>query len=176
MNMKLIILVVGFALASVAYSVDIQDVYNACGPGNGYDKYLDLDPAVSYEGRLVVDSGMKSAIVGNGASVNLGPYGYLYAEGENTVLDVDHLVIYGNDRAPGIYYEAYSMGTVDSCTVDGCQFGVLAWIDTVVTIRNCIFTNSTEYGVGQYEGAKTTISYCDVWGSTIDSYGEFCPD
>jgi len=172
----LIILGLVVFIPSYVIAGNLQDLYNACGPANGYDKYLELDPMVDYEGRLTVDSGVMTAIKGNGAQVDLGPYGYIFAEGEDTVLDIDHVVIYGNDGAPGIYYEAASTGTVDSCTVDGCQSGVLAWIDTVVSIKNSVFTNSTEYGIAKYDSAKTTITYCDVWNNGIYDFGEFCAD
>ena len=156
----------------------LQDAYDACGPGNDYDKYLELDPHGSYTGGLTVDSGLKSCIVGNYAKVSLYGYDSILARYSDTRLDISNLVIYGDRKnTEGICYHFSSTGIVNFCTVYGHETGVSIWgAGDVVTIKNSIISGNRWFGITWNEVDDVHISYCDVWDNPNGNYKEYCND
>ncbi len=86
--------------------MSLQAAYDACGPGEGYDKLLVLDPANIYTGMLTVTDSVRSCIHGNGALIHLNNLSYrnsIRAWGQSTVLDMDHCIIRGANEAVGLH-------------------------------------------------------------------------
>jgi hypothetical protein len=157
-----------------ALAVDIQDAYDECGPGEGYDKYLELDANENYTGWLIVDSGADSCIAGNGATVQLDSGRTIRATDAGTKMDIDHAVIYCDGSGSGISYINGAQGTVNFCTVDNCEYGLFVWGYSNVTLKNSIITNNTKYGVAKEEYTPMHISYVDAWGNSQGNYYQYC--
>ncbi|UCE27646.1 MAG: hypothetical protein JSW52_02525 [Candidatus Coatesbacteria bacterium] len=169
------ILLITIALAFTgAAAVDIQDAYDACGPANGYDKYLVLNPATTYTGELTVDTGKDSCIKGNGAVIHLDNNGRITASGSGTELDIDHTVIYGNGSGQGVRVDTGAKAAIDFCTIDNLNFGVLVWDNSTTYVKNSITTNHNGYGVGYEDTANVNISYTDSWNNGQGNYGKYC--
>ncbi|SVE05169.1 uncharacterized protein METZ01_LOCUS458023, partial [marine metagenome] len=80
--MKYILINLLFTLhISISLGVTLQSVYDAAGPGNGYDKYVVLEQNTIYTGEVGVYEG-NVFIEGNGAIVDLneGLGIWVYAE------------------------------------------------------------------------------------------------
>jgi hypothetical protein len=167
----------------MAADVSIQSVYDACGPGEGYDKLLVLDPANKYTGALIIQNDIRSCIHGNGALIylkNAGGLRYsMRSSGTSTVFDVDHCVIRGANEA--VSYNESSKGTVKNCTFYDCIFPVYAWdIDSPVgvTAYNNIFSFAPNggYAFARLEYVLTTIHHNNAWSTPYGKYMELCPD
>jgi nitrous oxidase accessory protein NosD len=167
-----ILAAVVFAIAASA--ADIQDAYDACGPAEGYDKYLELNPNVTYTGDLTVDQGKDSCIEGNGAEIYIDSYAKIMVDGSPTRLDVDHVVLYGHGSGEGLHYRNAAKGIVNFCTIDNFMYGVYVWGVSDVTIKNSIITNNSMYGVAKEEISTVRISYVDVWGNSEGNYYQYC--
>ena len=153
-----------------------QDAYDNCGPGNGYDKYLELTPYQTYTGGLIVDEGVSSSIVGNHAKVDLENIDGIEAEGDNTLMDIDHLVVYGSSIKTGIKYSNGAEGLVNFCTVTESGHGILTLDNTDVTVKNTIIASNEFIGIGWYDEYPAYIVYCDSWGNPRGNYQEWCDD
>lgn len=176
-------IILGMALfcALVAAEISLQSEYDACGPGGGYDKLLELNPSNTYIGSLNVQDNVKSCIHGYGALINLmssgGARGNINASGTTTVLDVDHCVIRGGNEA--LNYTTTSSGRIMNCTFYDCYRSIRAWnvgnYDGVFAYNNIISYPINGYGVVRYQGAITTLLYNDVWSTTpVGKYMEWC--
>jgi parallel beta-helix repeat protein len=172
--MRLLTLLGIFVLTCSVFAGTLQDAYDACGSGNGYDKYLVLTPGTTYTGGLSVDSGKDSCIKGRYAKVSLTGNQKIAAAGQNTVLDVDHLVVYGDGNTTGLEYTYYAEGLVDFCTVYGHEYGIWVWSNTDVTIKNSIVSGNSKYGMAWYSTSKPSVTYCDTWGNSVWNYAEYC--
>jgi hypothetical protein len=159
---------------AAASAVDIQDAYDACGPGEGYDKYLELDPTETYTGWLVVDSGVDSCIAGNGATIQLDNGRTVRAMNSGTKMDIDHTVIYCNGTGWGISLMTGAQGNINFCTIDNCEYGVYVWGYSNVTLKNSIITNNNVYGFAKENIAPSYISYVNAWGNTQGNYYQYC--
>jgi hypothetical protein len=168
------IVFLAIVLAGAASAMDIQDAYDACGPAEGYDKYLELNPTTTYTGELTVDQGKDSCIKGNGAVIHLDDNGRIIAVGSGTQLDIDHAVIYGNGSGYGVRVEGGAKATIDFCTINNFHFGVYIWDFSNVTLKNSITTNNFVYGVGYAEIAIVNITYVDAWNNGQGNYGKYC--
>jgi hypothetical protein len=157
-----------------AYAVDIQDAYDACGPAEGYDKYLELNPGLTYTGELTVDQSKDSYIKGNGAEIYIDGYGKIMVDGSSTRLDMDHVVIYGHGSGEGVHYRNAAKGVINFCTIDNFMYGLYVWGVSDVTFKNSIVTNNDMYGVAIEEIATIRISYVDAWGNSGGNYFKYC--
>ncbi|MCP4229305.1 MAG: hypothetical protein GY771_04040 [bacterium] len=160
--------------AAGSFAGTLQDAYDSCGPGNGYDKYLELAPHQTYTGGLTVDSGVDSCIVGNYAKVNRDGNTRIEANGNNTVLDIDHLIVYGSSINAGIYYSNGAEGLVDFCTVCDNYFGIMSVGNVDLTVKNSIVANNDNFGICWWEDYPATITYCDAWGNSGGNYMDWC--
>ena len=80
---------------SFLHSVTLQSVFDAAGPGNGYDKYVILAEGMIYTGEAGVYEG-NVFVEGNGAIVDLnnGLGIWVYAEEEYPAsLDIEFITI-----------------------------------------------------------------------------------
>ena len=76
--MSLVKNIIFVLLSSSLFATTIQEVYNNAPSLNGYDKYLILDPSITYVGGLGVFEG-DVFIEGNGAVIDLDDSGGLWA-------------------------------------------------------------------------------------------------
>jgi parallel beta-helix repeat protein len=154
-----------------AGAMRLQDVFDAAGPGEGYDKLIDLDPGQIYTGYMVVASPTTCLLRGNGALILLDPGGQIWA-GAGSKLDVENCVITGG--AYGLSYEFCANSTVTNCTIVGNDIGIRNWV-CQVTITNSIIAGNYEHGIECREEYEPVMSYNDVWGNGQLNYAAFCP-
>lgn len=130
--------------------MSLKEAFDLAGPGNGYDKYIELETGVVYTGGLLVgqvfspitwilegEEGLDVGIVGNGAILDL--------QGEqiclsycNNRLDVeDCIILNGNIRYRGMLISGYEMRPAG-------------------TVRHVTFYGPHDYGV-RLQGAGTGI-------------------
>jgi len=147
----------------------LQDAYDNCGSGNGYDKYLELTPHQTYTGGLIVISGDSSCIIGNYAKVDVVGNEWIEASGNNTVLDIEHLIIYGCSMKAGIRYTDGAEGLVNFCTICANNHGIIA-LNSDLTLKNSVVVNNNGIGIGWYIEHPAYISYCDVWENPVGNY------
>jgi parallel beta-helix repeat protein len=157
--------------AGTAAAVHLQDAYNEAGPGEGYDRLVELDPAEVYTGYLVVLGNTSCCLRGNGALIVLDEGAQIWA-GASTRLDVEGCVITGGSY--GISYDYAITSTVSNCTLVGNGVGLRAWIADV-TVTNCIIAGNDEYGIACRDGYEPAMLYNDVWGNGVLDYAAFCP-
>lgn len=166
-----------FLLAQLGYgAVSLQEVYNNAGPGQGYDKLLDLDPEEVYIGDLWITGPYHEVCIhGNGALVV--PEGDYYAIlVYEALLDVDHLVIEAN--LVGLYYSNYSCGTVSNNTIVGASdYGIRTCVINMsqgMEIYNNIVV-SNGYGIYCEEDfLPQYIAYNDFWDNPDGNYILYC--
>jgi len=163
-------LLLGLAIASTAGAGDLQSLYDAAGPGEGYDKLIVLDPSEVYTGYMIVQDAIKCALHGNGALIELDSFGALMTF-YNSTLDIDGCVITGGTE--GLYYAYCGASTVRNCTIIGNGTGVRCVV-APVTIENCIIANNTERGISCFEGYYPTILYNNVWDNGQGNYMYLC--
>jgi hypothetical protein len=162
---------IALSIPSPATAIHLQDVYNEAGPGEGYDKLVNLDPAEVYTGYMVVAGNISCHLRGNGALILLDTGAQIWA-GASTRLDVDGCVITGGSYGLSFDYAASSV--VSNCTLVGNEVGLRSWASNV-TVTNCIITGNDEYGLACREGSQPTVLYNDVWGNGTLNYAAFCP-
>lgn len=155
----------------------LQGVYDAAEPGNGYDRYIELDPAIEYEGDLQINSLDKVCIKGNGAIIHGNPYMMsvyvLFAQ-----LDISECVLV--DGSYGIYYALDSYGTIRNNTIYNATEQGIAIIypdeERGVEIYDNIITGAN-YGVLCLEEHHPTyLGYNTVWDVATYRYAEQCLD
>ncbi len=115
----------GCALACVlilqhaADAVSLQEMFELAGPGNGYDKYIELETGVTYTGGLFIGAtfnritaefigdGLDVRIVGNGAILDLqgGQITVAYC---NNRLDIDDCIVINGDLRFRGYDDSYT--------------------------------------------------------------------
>ncbi len=154
----------------------LQEVYNAAGPGEGYDKLLDLDPQETYIGDLLICDWNSVCIHGNGALVvTEDPRGYAISVLWSR-LDVDHLVI--ECGLGGIEYDDDSYGVVENNTIvgaseSGIRTRLIAPFQPMRLINNIIAYNY--YGVFVEEYSEPSyVAYNDLWDNPHGHYVKFC--
>jgi len=149
----------------------LQDVYDAAGPGDGYDRLMVLDPAEVYTGYLVIQGNTSCCLRGNGALIVLDEGAQVWA-GAGSRMDVEGCIITGGSY--GISYDYAATSVVSNCTLVGNGVGLRVWIADV-TVTNCIISGNDEYGIACREGYEPTVLYNDVWGNGELDYAAFCP-
>jgi len=164
--------------SALGAQVNLQAAYDACGPGEGYDKLLVLDPANIYTGMLTVTNSIRSCIHGKGALIHLNNLSYrnsIRAWGQGTVLDIDHCIIRGANEAVGLH-DGVS-GTFSNNTFYDCSYGFYGWDAASATAYNNIiaFGPAGSMGFARLEGASTVIHHNDVWLKHGGAYMEYCP-
>jgi nitrous oxidase accessory protein NosD len=168
----MIAVLVVLVTASAPVAESLQAVYDAAGPGEGYDKLLVLDPATLYTGGLSVDRGVRSCVHGNGARIDL-QYKSIWVAGYETGLDIDHCVVTGGYS--GLYIAEDADAIVRNNTFVGNGYGVTCWIGSFDTvIENNIMVGNSVYGVYCREYFEPFLQYNTVWGNTQGNYMKNC--
>lgn len=162
-------------LGSAVAGIQLQDVYDSAGSGEGYDKLVVLDPDEVYTGGLDVGSGVTCCIHGNRAAVDLDGNSII-ASGSGTILDIDYCVLYNGMPCIGFYLNA--SGSISMSTLTDNSMGVAldgAGEGEVLLEGNNICFNST-FGVAVYdEISYPEVSYNNTFGNTGGNYMYYCP-
>jgi hypothetical protein len=154
----------------------LQAVYNQAGGYGEYDKYIELNAETEYLGDLVIDTGARTAIHGNGAIIFGAPGTravYVYA----SHLDIANCIIIGGQN--GIHFDTLSSGSINNNTVVDCDSigitvyyhdyneGAEVWDNIVV---GCM------YGfIRLEEWPPNYLGHNTVFDSDIFRYGDYCP-
>jgi hypothetical protein len=113
--LRLSLAVVMLLLASSIQATTLREAFELAGPGNGYDKYIELETGVVYSGGLLIgpvfsplswtlegEEGIDVRIVGNGAILDLQGQQLCISYCDNR-LDIDDcIVLNGNIRFRGM--------------------------------------------------------------------------
>ena len=175
---KLLIVTACFSItAATAFGITLQSAYEQCGPGEGYDKLLTLNPNVKYTGGCGVLMNKKSCIRGNGALIDL--------EGNNILAGQysTELTVEGCCLVNAGYYGAVNVQDGATAIVNGntiCKTNGIAaiyvWIGCSATIKNNIIYGSKTYGIAKHQSSGTVnILYNDVENNLGGNYMYFCP-
>ena len=175
--MKLsLISLISILYISIASGITLQSVFDAAGPGIGYNKYVVLEQDMIYTGEVGVYVG-NVFIEGNGAIVNLqgGSGIWIYAdEAYPAGLDVQYTTII-NGAYHGLSYGGVSTGSVTNCNFVHNDLGIKLFDESNVYIMNCNFIENTTYGLGIYNSTPTcNINYCNAWNNGESAWMENC--
>lgn len=105
-------------LAAISPAATLRGAYDAAGPGDGYDKLIELEPGVTYTGGLLIgplllpetgiftgERGLNVCIRGNGAVLDLRSSQICISYCDNR-LDIENCVIIGgNVRFRGTHWD-----------------------------------------------------------------------
>ncbi len=165
----LLIQLPAFALES------LRDVYLNAQPGNGYLKYIELDPNVEYEGNLVISGSDTVRIIGNGAKIFVPVYSYAISVNRSK-LDISGCVFINGVSA--LVYQSSSSGEI--CNNSFYNFSHSAMkIDHPHPTENVqIYDNiisNCQYGIWALEGyLPGYIAYNIVYNSGAFHYAQLC--
>ncbi len=175
-----------FALLSLAFlpqaacGVTLEFAYVTAGPQNGYDKYVELSPSVTYTGGLTIPAGDTACVRGNGALIDLQG-SIIDIQGKTVRLDIDHCVLinggspeYGAGQAALNFVGSY--GSVTNNTIHGNTVGVRIYLSGMngITIKNNIVMNNAYAGVLCQLGSEPNAIFNDAWGNS--GYGDYAMD
>lgn len=172
-----IILIIVVLISPAAAYQSLQALYDTAQPQNGYDKYIELDPAIEYEGDLLINSPDKICLMGNGAKIFGRPYlmsvSVVYAH-----LDILECTFIGGGY--GIYYVLDSYGSISNNTIINCSEQGIATIyfdeDRGLEIFNNIITGSN-YGFLCIENHHPSyLGFNTIWDAGTYRYAEQCLD
>ena len=170
--------IIAIFCVSLLHAITLQSVYNASGPGNGYDKYVVLDKDIIYTGEVGVYEG-NVLIEGNGATVDLneGLGIWVYAEEEYPAnLDIEFITII-NGGYNGLTFNGTSTGNITNCNFIQNGFGIQIMDDVNISINNCNFIDNSQYGIAvRGTIASFEISYSNCWENSLEcgGYNENC--
>jgi len=163
---------------SISLGITLQSVFDASGPGNGYDKYVVLEQDMIYTGEVGVYEG-DVFIEGNGAIVDLneGLGIWVYAEeGYPANLDLEYVTLI-NGGYNGLTFNGTSTGNISNCNFIQNGFGIQIMDFTNITAKNCNFIENSQYGVAvRGTTASLEISYSNFWENEegCGGYNENC--
>jgi hypothetical protein len=132
MRKRNLILLIFLIIIQSIWSISLKEAFENAGSANGYDKYLELETGVVYEGGLHIgnvysgisftvedDMGMDVKIVGNGAILDLQGEQICMSYCNNRLDITDCVILNGNIRYRGMnndFYQLHPVGTVDYVT------------------------------------------------------------
>ena len=163
---------------SLLQGITLQSVYDASGPGNGYDKYVVLEQDVIYTGEVGVYEG-DVFIEGNGAIVDLnaGLGIWVYAEDDYPVnLDIEFVTVI-NGGYNGLTFNGTSTGNISNCNFIQNEFGIQIMDDVNISIKNCNFIDNNQYGIAvRGTVASIEIAYSNCFENSLGcgGYNENC--
>jgi len=156
--------------ASTAFATTLKEAFEAAGPANGYDRYVELDSGATYTGGLLVgrvyspvtnrfimeEEGQDVKIVGNGAILDLQGEQICMSYCSNRLDIEDCVIINGNVRFRGDNDEGLPLRPVGS-------------------VRYVTFYEAHDYGI-RLQGAGEGISLeYNIIVDTIDTGLDFMP-
>ena len=177
MKLSPISLILGLYI-SILYGVTLQSVFDAAGPGNGYDKYVVLEQDIIYTGEVGVYEG-NVFIEGNGAIVDLneGLGIWIYAETDYPAnLDIESVTII-NGGYNGLTFNGSSTGNITNCNFIQNEYGIQIMDTTNISVKNCNFIANGQYGIAaRGTVASFAISYSNFWENELGcgGYNENC--
>ena len=179
-SMKLsIISLISILYISFASGITLQSVFDAAGPGNGYDKYVVLEQDMIYTGEVGIYEG-DVLIEGNGAIVDLneGLGIWVYAEEEYPAnLDMEFVTII-NGGYNGLTFNGTSTGHISNCNFIQNLYGIQIMDQVNISVKNCNFIDNNQYGIAVRGTAATLdeINHSNFWenGLGCGGYNENC--
>ncbi len=172
----ILLIVTAMVSPAMAYR-SLQEVFENAMPGYGYDRYIELDPEIEYEGDLQINANESICIKGNGALV----YGRPYMMSVYVVfaqLDISDCVLV--DGGFGIYYGLDSYGTISNNTIINASEQGIATVnfdeDRGLVIYNNIITGSNYGFLCVEEHHPSYLGYNTVWNTGTYRYAEQCLD
>ena len=177
MKFYLINIIFGVYL-SIASGITLQSVFDASGPGYGYDKCVVVEQDMIYTGEVGIYEG-NVFIEGNGSIVDLneGLGIWVYAEEEYPAnLDIEYVTII-NGGYNGLTFNGISTGNISNCNFIDNGFGIQIMDDVNITVNNCNFAGNAQYGIAiRGTVASFEISYSNFWGNELGcgGYNENC--
>jgi len=164
---------------SLAEGITLQSIFDAAGPGNGYDKYVVLEKNMIYTGEVGVYEG-DVFIEGNGAIVDLneGLGIWVYAEAEYPAnLDIEFVTII-NGGYNALTFNGTSTGNISNCNFIQNGFGIQIMDSANITVKNCNFIDNNEYGIAIRGHTATVdeINHSNFWenGLGCGGYNDNC--
>ena len=165
--------------ASLLQGTTLQSVFDAAGPGNGYDKYVILEQNMIYTGEVGIYEG-DVFIEGNGAVVDLNEsLGiWVYAEdGYPANLDIEFVTII-NGGYNALTFNGSSTGNISNCNLISNMFGIQIMDEVNISVKNCNFINNNQYGIAVRgtTAAIDEINHSNFWenGLGCSGYNENC--
>ena len=163
---------------SISLGITLQSVFDASGPGNGYDKYVVLEQDMIYTGEVGVYEG-DVFIEGNGAIVDLneGLGIWVYAEEDYPAnLDIEYVTII-NGGYNGITFNGTSTGNITNCNFNQNAYGIQIMDSTNISVKNSNFIQNSDYGIA-VRGilASFEITYSNFWENELGpgAFNENC--
>ena len=175
---RLLIVTACLSMVAVsAFGVSLQSVYDQCGPGEGYDKLLILDPNKTYTGGCGVLMNKKSCIRGNGALIDLDGYN-LVATQPSTELTVEGCCLINAGYYGAVKVEDYARVTINGNTIckSNGMAAIYVWIGCSATVKNNIIFDNNNYGIAKHQSTLALdVLYNDVFDNPGGNYMYFCP-
>jgi hypothetical protein len=160
----------------------LQEVFDNAGPGEGYDKYVVLNPFVEYEGDLIIESAGSVRIIGNGAMI-FGNQFHRCIQVFDSQLDISGCII--KIIGPGGYrvciaYSTDSYGSVFNNTLISSNYaGVFTdgehSINPGVEIYDNIMFDCRFSILGYDVLVPVYIAYNIIFESRAYDYAKICP-
>ena len=174
-SMKLsLISLISTLYISIASGITLQSVFDAAGPGNGYDKYVVLEQDIIYTGEVGIYEG-DVFIEGNGAIVDLneGLGIWVYAEEEYPAsLDIEFVTII-NGGYSGLTFNGISTGNISNCNFISNMYGIQIMDNVNITVKNCNFIDNIQYGIAirGTEAVLEEINHSNFWENGLGCGG-----
>ena len=160
---------------TVLRSESLYEVYQNAGPGNGYDKYMVLDPNIIYIGGFGT-SFYSVLLEGNGAVIDLQGGTGIWMSGDESSsppLVIKRCTIM-NGGYYGVNFSGYGNHEIIDCNFINDVWGIQVGEYSYTTIRNCNLIDNT-YGLAIIGlDAVVNLAYCNGWGNT-ETYMSNCP-
>jgi hypothetical protein len=153
----------------------LYQVYQNAEPGNGYDKYMVLNPNIVYTGGF--GSSVYSVYLeGNGAVIDLQEGTGIWMSGDEN--SSPSMLLKGctiiNGGYYGVNFSGYGNHEISDCNIVNDTWGIQVGEHTFTTIRNCNLVDNT-YGLAIIGlDAEVNIAYCNGWGND-ETYMSNCP-
>ena len=177
MKLQHLLLATLFHLSSLA-GITLQSVFDAAGPGNGYDKYVVLEQNIIYTGEAGVYEG-DVFVEGNGATIDLnqGLGIWVYADEDYPAsLDLEYVTII-NSGYNGLTFNGYSTGNISNCNFIQNVYGIQIMDEVEINVKNCNFIDNNQYGITvRGTVASFEISHSNCWENEMGcgGYNENC--
>jgi hypothetical protein len=162
--------------ASAEGNQSLMEAYDRASGFGRYSKYLQLDPAVNYDGDLVIPSRQNVFIDGRGARIFGMETDVSIRVGENSNLDILQCIFVGGQG--GILFDSLVSGTISNNTIVGCRE---AGISAQLGYRNnqtFIWSNiivDCMFGIYCVDSIPTYVAYNDIFDIDSLRYALYCP-
>ena len=153
----------------------LYEVYQNAGPGNGYDKYMVLNPNVIYTGGFGT-SVYSVFLEGNGAVIDLQGGTGIWMSGDESssppLVMTKCTIINGGYY--GVNFSGYGNHEIIDCNFINDVWGIQVGEHSFTTIRNCNLIDNT-YGLAIIGlDSEVNLAYCNGWGND-QTYMSNCP-